>query len=119
MGAVTEETLIKAKEVTDTESDPVAAQATAPSTGATVWVRHFEWSAAFSLNSVVVLEWGDDSGGWETIWSGKGDRTLTKPIEITAHLNAANGTRKVRLRLSNGESGDVYLSGLAEVEWWT
>ena len=61
--AIFEEELFISKEITDSEADPTDTISVAPISGATVEVNHFEWSGPNSLNSVIVMEWGDDVGG--------------------------------------------------------
>lgn len=82
-----------------------------PPDGAEVWLSEFHGNAAFTTNSAVMLIWDYNGAGETIIWSTKGSSIFDIPTEI----QGADGVKKLALVCSNGETGDLVLSGCAKV----
>jgi hypothetical protein len=97
------EEIAASTDVTDTYTPP---------NGAEVWVELFHGNAAYTTNSAVMLLWDYNAAGEEVVWSTKGSDSFNIPIKITG----ADGTKKIAVCCSNGDSGDLVFSGYARIK---
>lgn len=82
-----------------------------PASGKKVVVREFFGDAAYSKNSAVKLVWDYGGAGETVLWTIKGSSRAPEKFEI----NDADGVKKLGVCLDNGEIGNVFMSGFAEV----
>lgn len=83
-----------------------------PPDGATVWIIDFHGDAAFTTNAVVKALWEYGTGSESILWSCKGADRFTNPIKITG----ADGIKKIAISCSNGETGNLILSGYLKLK---
>ena len=101
---------LKVSEEIDASTDVVDSYA--PANGAEVWLEIFHGNAAFTANSAVMLLWDYNTVDEEVIWSTKGNDTFGHKVQISG----ADGTKKVAICCSNGETGAIVLSGYAKIK---
>lgn len=83
-----------------------------PPNGAKVFMVDFHADAAFTTNAAVKVLWDYGGAGESIVWSNKGSGRFANPIEITG----ADGVKKVAVSCSNGETGDLILSGYLKLK---
>ena len=79
-----------------------------PANGATVEIKKFAGTAAFSVNSVVRLVWDYGGAAEEIVWTIKGEGKMPFDYEVIG-----DGTKKLAVVCENAEAGGIYMSGYA------
>ncbi len=82
-----------------------------PQSGDKIHLISFDGEAAFTLNSVVKLVW-DYGGSEEIAYATKGS---TAGMQFEYFIGTGDGTKKIALVCSNGESGTIVMSGRAKL----
>jgi len=86
-----------------------------PTPGKEILIRLFHGSAAFTQNSYVAVIWKfmHATETEEIIWSLKGEGKM--PFKHTIPASEVDGIRKLAVVCSNGETGNLIMSGYSEL----